>query len=669
MGHRDHATPHDTSRSTRAFPLTRRRFLTAGVTGAALATSGCSFFATDPDKEGDAGPTSAPRTKEAPALAAQVKAGDLPALADRLPAKPVVVKPVERVGRYGGTWRTALVGSADEPWMQRTIDWEGLLRHNPTFDAIVPNVAEAYEVNDDATEYVFTLREGMKWSDGEPFGVNDVMFWYSDYFTNADLTPVQDANFLTRGRPVVVAKLDERRVAFRFEHPHGLFAELMAAGRGDEPVSKPLHYLRKFHPKYNADGLDALVEAEGVEDWVQLFLNKADYATNPDLPTLHSWEVKSGAEGSASRIVCERNPYYWKVDTEGNQLPYIDQVVFNRVNNNEALLLNAVNGDLDIHGRHINTLQNKPVLSRGRQDGDYDFYDLIPDTMNVAMFALNLTHTDPVKREVFQNKEFRIGLSHAINRAEIINVVYRRQGEPWQGAPGKDSEFYDEQLAKQYTQYDVDLANQHLDRSGYTARDGSGLRLGPDGKRIDIRIDVTVEEGPEWIDVSELIVRYWRAVGVSASSNTISRSLAEERKDSSVHDCGIQPGFGGHSAMTDPRWYFPFSGNEHAVRWVQWYTSGGSGGEEPPEIAQRQMELYNTLKETPERGRRVELMKEILSLAVDAFWAIGIAYPAKGYGIVKNNVHNVPKEMFSSTGATFPEPAPTNPCQYFIEQG
>ncbi len=665
MSHLYRAGAEGSRRSHLDRPITRKRFLTAGLVGAALAASGCDLLATDPGKK--AGQNAGPQGKEAPDLAARVKSGELRKLADRLPANPVVVAPVERAGRYGGTWRTALVGSEDRPWIQRTIAWEGLLRHSSGFDKILPNVAESYEVNDDATEYTFTLRQGMKWSDGKPFTADDVMFWYDDCFSNSDLTPEQDANFLVRGRPVVVRKLDERRVAFRFETTHGLFAELMAAGRGDEPVSKPMHYLRQFHPKYNADGLDALVKEAGADDWIELFLTKADWALNPELPTINTWEVTTGYGESGTRVVAERNPYYWKVDADGRQLPYIDKVIFNRVANNETLVLNALNGELDMHGRHINTLQNKPVLSKSRESGDYDFYDLIPDTMNVAMFALNLTHTDATKRKIFQNKDFRIGLSYAINRDEIIKVVYRGQGEPWQAAPARESEFFNEELAKQYTEYDVQRANSHLDQAGFVERDGDGFRLGPDGRRITISIDVTVEEGPEWIDVSELVVKSWREVGVSASSNTISRDLAETRKDSSSQDLGIQPGFGGHSALTDPRWYFPFSGNEHAVRWVEWYTSAGSEGEEPPEIAQQQMELYNKLKETPGREARVELMREILRLAVDGFWAIGIAFPANGYGIVKNNFHNVPEQMFTSTGATFPEPAPTNPCQYFID--
>jgi peptide/nickel transport system substrate-binding protein len=666
MGHQDGPGPEGIRRGRLGRPITRQRFLTAALAGAACAVSGCDLLATDPTKKST--PNAGTRGKQAPDLAAQVKSGDLPPLVRRLPAKPVVIEPVERIGRYGGTWRTALVGSEDRPWIQRTIAWEGLLRHNPAFDAILPNVAESYDVNDEATEYIFTLRKGMRWSDGELLTADDVMFWYDDCFTNTDITPERDANFLVRGKPVVVAKLDDRRVAFRFETTHGLFANLMAAGRGDEPVSKPRHYLRQFHPKYNPDGLDALVKKEGADDWIELFLNKSDWAINPELPTINTWQVTTGYGGSGTRVVAKRNPFYWKVDTEGNQLPYIDEVVFNRVASNETLLLNAVSGDLDMHGRHINTLQNKPVLGRGRESGDYRFYDLVPDTMNVAMFALNLTHVDPTKREVFQNKDFRIGLSHAVNRQEIIDVVYRGQGEPWQGAPARESEFFNEQLAKQYTEYDSSLANEHLDRSGFVERDGDGFRLGPDGRRIVIAIDVTVEEGPEWIDVSELVVKYWRDVGVAATSNTISRALAETRKDSSAHDLGIQPGFGGHSALTDPRWYFPFSGNEHAIRWVQWYTSGGADGEEPPRIARDQMALYDQLKETPEPEARVDLMHEILRLAVDGFWAIGIAFPANGYGIVKNSFHNVPRQMFTSTGATFPEPAPTNPCQYFIEE-
>src|SRR5690625_5508470 len=104
--------------------------------------------------------------------------------------------------------------------------------------------------------------------------------------------------------------------------------------------------------------------------------------------------------------------------------------------------------------------------------------------MNTTMISLNEDHEDGAKREVFQNKDFRIGLSHAINRQAIIDTVYQRQGEPWQGAPRPEHRFYDEAMAKQYTKNDVEQANQYHHDAGYSKTNANGIRLGPDRNRI-----------------------------------------------------------------------------------------------------------------------------------------------------------------------------------------
>lgn len=113
--------------------VSRKKFLTtAGMAIAAVSLSGCELFSTEPTGKGgrDSRGTGAPKGREAPALSALVEQGKLPPVEQRLPKSPLVVNPVERIGRYGGTWRTALVADADRPWMERTLTYEGLLRYN-----------------------------------------------------------------------------------------------------------------------------------------------------------------------------------------------------------------------------------------------------------------------------------------------------------------------------------------------------------------------------------------------------------------------------------------------------------------------------------------------------------------------------------------------------------
>ena len=123
-------------------------------------------------------------------LDADVTAGTLPAVADRLPANPAVVTPTNEVGQYGGTMRVGFTGT-NPGWggLWYIAGWENLVSWAPDFSGVVPNIAESWDVSDDVTQYTFHLRKGMKWSDGVPFTADDIMFYINDVVFNTDLNP------------------------------------------------------------------------------------------------------------------------------------------------------------------------------------------------------------------------------------------------------------------------------------------------------------------------------------------------------------------------------------------------------------------------------------------------------------------------------------------------
>ncbi len=606
---------------------------------------------------------------EAPMLAAMVEAGELPPIEERLPAEPMVVEPVERVGTYGGTWHLGLRGTGDGANFVRHIAYENLVAWDADWTEVVPNVAQSWDVNEEGTEYIFHLREGMRWSDGEPFTAHDIQFWYDAHVMNPEASPSPPNWMVSGGEAGVVETIDDYTVKFTFASPNGLFLQRLATPDGRPPVNFPAHWAQQFHPDYNPDGIQALMEEAGVETWVDLWNLKVngDGEWTTPAPKLWAWTLQNGYTADAVQVRAVRNPYYFKVDPEGNQYPYIDTVQWDVGADVETLVLRALNGDIDFQDRHIATLANKAVFFDSMEAGDYDFTETIPASMNTVAIALNLTHPDPVKREIFQNKDFRVALSHAINRQEIIDLIYVGQGEPYQLAPRPTSPFYNEQLARQYTEYDPDLANQMLDEAGFAERDGEGFRLGPDGNRISFAIDVIATLTPEWPDVVEQVVGYWREVGIDAQVNVIERTLLYERKEANQQDASIWGGDGGLDVILEPRWYFPYSNETHfAEAWQYWFNNPEDPrAEEPVEAAQRQMDLYNELKATADPDRQNELMNEILQIAADEFWAMGISLPAPGYAIKKNNFFNVPASMPNAW--LYPHPAPSGTFQYFIE--
>jgi peptide/nickel transport system substrate-binding protein len=655
--------------------VTKRLTITAVVVmllAACTSTPSTDVSSTSVDTtEVTADDTTEGSVNEAPMLSELVESGDLPPLDERLPVDPMVVEPIEEVGIYGGEWRTAILGPGDHPWFGRTVGYEPLLRWNRDFTEPIANIVSGYEVNDDATEYTFTLREGLKWSDGEALTADDIVFWYEAFATNEALSPAPPGFLVTGGEVAEVEQFDDLTIRFSFPGgPNGLLlANLASGGPGAGVATMPRHYLEQFHEDYNADVADIVAE-EGLDDWVQLFQEKAGILSSnvaTDLPTIHPWTMQNPL-GEGGTVTFERNPYYWKVDTEGNQLPYIDRVVFDVVGETDVLLLRALNGDLDMHTRHLeNDLTNRPQLAESRDSGGYEFFETTSAGNNQLTINLNFTHKDEALREVFQNKDFRAGLSHAINRQEIIDAVYAGQGEPMQPAPLPGSEFFNEQLATQFTEYDPAQAEALFEQAGYGEQDSEGFRLGPDGERISFDIQV-VAETQSWVDAVQLVVGYWNEVGVDVRMDAVDRSLFEERQSNNDHDALVWWGPpDGYGVIFEPYFYFPSSSGgvaaAFAKEWAWWY-EGDPRGQEPPEAAQTQMGLFDQLIATADVAEQQDLMREILDIAAEEFYVMGTAPLPNGVGIVGNDFHNVPESVSQAGPAS--SPALSNPEQYFI---
>ena len=608
--------------------------------------------------------------KESPDLARLVADRKLPPLAERLPSSPLVVQ-AEKVGKYGGALRRGLRGSADHNGILRIVGNQGLVRWNLGFTQVLPSVAERWEVNADATEFTFHLRPGMRWSDGKPFTADDVVFAIEECCKNTELFRSAPSAIVIDNKPGTATKVDDTTVRFTFAAPYALFLETLATPLGQYPTLFPKHYASQFHPKFNPD-LAKLVQQANLSDWPSLFRVKLGDVEipsrwgNPDKPVLDPWVIKEPYTGGATRVVMERNPYFWQVDQEGHQLPYIDRLTLGISQDVESLMIDAVSGRLDLQDRHIDALQNKPTLSRSAQRGGYRLVELVASGAQQMQIYPNITHKDPAMRAMFANKEFRQALSLGINRAEIIELIYLGQSEPYQMGPRPGHPWYHEKLARQFTQFDQAQANAILDRLGYNRRDGQNMRLRPDGQKVFFAIDVIPVLYPDQVDALELVKRHWAAIGVDIKVNTIERALYYTRGDNNDHDAAVWPGPGGLDPMLDPRDAFAqhTQGTRYAIPWAQWYVSGGRDGQEPPEHQKQRMRLFDQARGTADLEKRGAIMKQIFDIAAEQFEPIGICLAVNTFGVCRTNLQNVPAKYPNSWA--WPNPGPSLPQQFFF---
>lgn len=609
--------------------------------------------------------------KEAPALAALVAEGKLPKLADRVGANPLVITPLEKAGTYGGQLRRGLRGSADHNGILRMVGNQGLVRWNAAFTEVLPNVVEKWEVNAGSTEFTFHLRKGMRWSDGAPFTADDIVFAIEDCCKNPELYRSVPSPLVIANKPGTATKIDETTVKVSFEAPYALFLEIMATPLGQHPTLFPKHYASQFHPKYNPKVAD-LVKAANVSDWGALFRSKLGDIEiplrwgNPEKPVLDPWVVQEPYTGGATRVLMRRNPYFWQVDTDGRQLPYIDALNFGISQDVESLMLDVISGKLDIQDRHIDTLQNKPTLSQNAGKGGYRLVELINSGSQQCQIYFNMLHKDPKMRAFFGNKAVRQALSLGIDRTEIIELVYLGQSEPFQAGPRPGHPWYHEKLARQFSKYDKAAAGAMLDAAGYGKKNGQAQRLHPDGTKVFFAIDVIPTLYPDLVDTLELVKRHWAEIGIDCKVNTIERSLYYTRGDNNEHDCAVWPGAGGLDPMLDPRDFFAQhpQGSRYAIPWTQWYVSNGKEGEEPPENQKQRMKLFDVARGTADMAKRGAAMKELFDLTADAFETVGVCLAVNAFGIASNRLKNVPQKMPSSW--SWPNPGPSLPQQYFF---
>lgn len=603
---------------------------------------------------------------EPPEITEVVKNGLLPPVNQRLPKNPKLIQPDNTIGKYGGTWEIPIRASKNKGALVIVTGYENLVCWDPEWTKVIPNIAQSWSVNEDSTVYTFTLREGMKWSDGELFTADDILFYF-EVVSNKEINRQGlDKWWIVDGSPVVVEKIDDYNISFTFKSSYGLFLQKLATTAGSRLTSMPKHYLEQFLLEINPD-VSINYKENGYNSWQDQLFTKADFSQNIELPTLHAWLLEDTYYPlTTDKIIAKRNPYYWKIDTDFNQLPYIDTLEFIVCKDQADVDNRTIAGEFQM-SLHDLPESASPVLKEMVEKGEFNLFFKTPSIMNSMTIEFNWNHEDPIKREMFQDKEFRIALSHAINRELIIKDIYGGNGEPYQLAPRPESPLYNEELAKQYTAYDPELAQEILEKNGYSINK-NGKRVGLDGKPISINIVVADLFGKNWPIAVEYIKRDWALIGIDLTIELSDWQGLDAQRNNGTHDLLVWQGSGGLEVKIIPDYYLPYNSESgYAMKWM-WWSQGGHypfPSEEPPALVKQQMSYFDQLKSTADIDKQNSLMSEILKISTQQFYALGISLPGKSYGITASNFRNVPVLMPQSWA--YPTPAPTNPCQYYFE--
>ena len=587
---------------------------------------------------------------ENPMFAEKVKKGELPPVEERLPKEPFVVTPYDEIGKYGGTLRG--ISISYESGTSEIMAWRhvNMVRFDDDCSTIVPNVAKEWRWNDDFTEILFRLREGHRWSDGAPFTVDDVVFWMDDIILNNEIHKATPSPWGSVGSSV--EKIDEITVKFKFDKPFtGLLYYLGGGGSYFVPWA-PKHFFEQYHIKYNPNANEEAI-AKGFDNWVQQFTsywNKwkdaiVSSAYGLEVPTLGSHILLK--EPTTQRRVFVANPYYFKVDTAGNQLPYIDYHD-ERFLEKQLWPLEIMNGNVDQKAQNM-PLNIYPVLKEDEKKGDYTLQ--LPLGMVGPTFIFNMTDKDPVLRKIYGDVRFRYAMSLAINRDEVNETLFLGLGTPEQALP-QNVPYVTEEDKKFMTEYDPERANKLLDEMGLK-KGPDGIRMRSDGKPLTILWEYTLQYvwSPEF---PALISEYWQDVGVNVLLKEINTQLSRDKQKSNTLDitsewmAPYEP-----SMISSPQLFvvpyasfWPIMGTP----WMDWKTSDGKSGEEPPSWVKRLWEIADEFKTVvPGSERYMELGKEMIALNFENLVVIGTLGEIPLITVVNNRMGNVPEWKVNTT--------------------
>jgi peptide/nickel transport system substrate-binding protein len=565
-----------------------------------------------------------------------------PALAGP-PAEPRVVEVTGGPGEPGGEL-TTLVGGTRDTRLLVVYGYARLIGYD--FDLeLVPDIARAVDI-EGGRSFTFHLRQGHRWSDGAPFTTEDFRYWWQDMATNPKLSPVgPPRDLVVEGELPTVEILDELTVRYSWSRPNPFFLPALAGAR---PlfIYAPAHYLKQFHEAYAEPAeLARLVAADRARDWAQLHGRRDDMYRfdNPDLPTLQPWVMQT--RPPAVRFVATRNPYFHRVDAAGQQLPYIDRVVLEVVDD-KLIPVKTGAGETDLQARG---LVFKDYTFLKQSEAHNDLHTMLWPTARGAHLALypNLNVADPTWRALFRDVRFRRALSLGINRDDINQTFYFGLGIGGNNSVLPASPLYETEYRYAWAEYDPAAANRLLDEVGLTRRDRRGMRLLPDGRPLDLIVE-SAGEGVEESDVMQLVIENWRELGIQAYIKPLQRQVLRNRIFAGETLMAIWFGLenGVPSADMSPYEFAPTTQQEYQwPKWGQYFETRGEAGE-PPDLpaVEELLELYNAWRVSTSTAERRKIWHRMLKIYSEQVFSIGIIAGIPQPVAADERLRNVPEE-------------------------
>ena len=590
---------------------------------------------------------------DAPMLADMVAAGDLPPVEERVPSNPLVVQPAEMIGQYGGVLRRAFTGPGDRQNYERWIN-DYTLFWDTGATEIRPRLAWKWESNEDATVWTIYLREGAKWSDGEPFTADDYIFWREHIVSNDDLVPAKPWWIQWGGELATFEKIDDVTFTITFAQAFPTWPVALASstvngylhtGRTGGGLYAPRHYLEQFHPDFvGQEEVDAMAQEAGFDSWNLFFLSKSDAAMNPESPVMSPWKPVTIV--ASNELVFERNPYFWAVDTEGQQLPYLDGISLELVEELEVLNLRAIAGNYTVQGRHMQ-FSKLPVIRENEEAGNYFVNFWGSSTRNPAAVYINMDwNADPeIAAYTVESLEFRKALSLAIERSEINETYFLGVGTEASLCPANTPPYFNsDRWDEEFGRFDPEEANTILDSIGLENKDSDGYRLLPSGERLVLRIDAVSGSFLPYPEMGETLAQMWQDIGIQLIVNPVERSLWIERTEANEPMMSLFE-TGDWNPETDTRLIPGVRYAPVATTWGVTPNPDPADYDGPQWLKDQILKHWEAIQTLDPEARRA-LYIEGMEMMCDNQPMLGMVVDVPVYTtLIKNNLRNVPKPL------------------------